>query len=231
MKSPLFLQRIFVVGILCAGAMDSRAETTNQSADLPLKQIGPGIFQLGSVRLDKSRKTIQFPATVNMTNGLVEYFVVNGTGKLHESILKTETEPSQIHIAMLFIGANVATNVGGTNIVGDKFTMEVSWKNAESEKRIPAEDLILNGQSKLPMSKEGWIYNGSKVIDGTFIAQRDGSIVSIISDALALANSRQTERDNDEIWFVNTNLVPELNTTVEVTFKLEQPQKTTKDIK
>src|SRR5690348_6643645 len=110
-----FHKMIFVVLLFFEGAI-SIAQPAN-----PFQQIGPGIFQLGAVRMDKARKTVQFPATVNMTNGLVEYFVVTGTGKLHESVLKTETEPSQIHVAMLFLGAQVATNVTGTNITGNKF--------------------------------------------------------------------------------------------------------------
>jgi len=228
MKAFCFSPKIIFYALFFSSTTVAFAQPT----DLPLKQIAPGIFQLGSVRLNKEQRTIQFPATINMTNGLVEYLLVNGTGKLHESVLKTETEPSQIHVAFLFIGANgAATNATGTNISGDTFTIELNWKNADGEKHPRAENLIFNSKSKSPMSKEGWIYNGSKVIDGTFIAQRDGSIVSIISDSLALANCRQPERDNDEIWFVNTNAVPPLNTKMEVTFKLEWPQKSTKGTK
>lgn len=218
--------------IFCLALLGLRtAVASAQSTQPVLQRIAPNIFQLGSVQLDKEKRTVQFPATVNMTNGLVEYFLVTGTGKLHESVLKTETAPAQIHLAMLFLGAHVATNVSGTNISGDKFTVEVSWKNSDLEKRIRAEDLILDSKTKSPMSKNGWIYNGSKVIDGTFIAQRDGSIVSIISDSLALANSLQSDRDNDEIWFVNTNTIPPLNEMVKVTFKLEAPQKSIENTK
>lgn len=103
-------------------------------------------------------------------------------------------------------------------------SVEVSWETGVAKKRVRAEDLVFDSKTKLPMSKSGWIYNGSKVIGGTFIAQRDGSIVSIISDPLALANSAQADRDNDEIWFVNTNAVPPLNEKVEVTFQLEPPR-------
>jgi hypothetical protein len=222
------MKPIFFAAWLLCGATTLFAQPT----DAPLKQIAPGVFQIGSVRLDKEKRTVQFPATVNMTNGLIEYFVVNGTGKLHESILKTDAEPSQIHIAMLFLGARDASrDARGTNVVGDKISVNVSWKNGAAEKGVRAEDLVFNSKAKSPMTKSGWIYNGSKVIGGTFIAQRDGSIVSIISDSLALANSAQTDRDNDEIWFVNTNAVPPLNTKVDVTFQLEWPRESTKGTK
>ncbi len=191
------------------------------STNAPLQQIAPGIFQLGLVRLNKADKTVQFPAAINMTNGLVEYFVVTGTGKLHESVLKTEVEPAQIHIAMLLLGAqDASTNAAGTNISGSKFSVELSWKNKAVEKHARGEEWVFNQKTKSPMSRGDWVYNGSKVINGIFIAQRDGSIVSIISDPLALANNTRPGCENDEIWSVNTNAVPALNTLVEVTFKL-----------
>lgn len=223
----VLIQRIVFVAVFFTSIIYLRSEeplniSTNQSTNLALKQISPGVFQIGQVRLNKEKKIIQFPATVNMTNGLVEYFLVTGTGKLHESVLKTDAEPAQIHIAMLFIGTRGApTNSSGTNIFGDKITIEVNWKNAGGEKNVRAEDFVFNTETKSPMSKGAWIYNGSKVMDGTFIAQRDGSIVSIIIDPLAMANNPRPGHENDEIWLVNTNSVPALNTPVEVTFKLE----------
>src|SRR5207245_11692125 len=69
--------------------------------NLPLQQIATGIFQIGQVRLDKVQKTIAFPAFVNMTAGLVEYFLVTSSGKTHESVLRTDVPPYQIHLAML----------------------------------------------------------------------------------------------------------------------------------
>ncbi|MEO7676829.1 MAG: YdjY domain-containing protein [Verrucomicrobiota bacterium] len=201
-----------------------------QSPTSPLKELSPGVFQIGRVRLNVKQKTVQFPASINMTNGLVEYLLVTGTGKLHESVLKTEVDPAQIHIAMLFLGARVATNAFGTNICGEK--IEIAIRSiAENPEPVSAEELVFNDKTKLPMKPEGWIYNGSKVVDGTFIAQRDGSIVSIITDPLALANSRQVDRDNDEIWFVNTNTISPVNSKVEVTFKMESAKKIPHDPK
>src|SRR5688572_2776003 len=102
-----------------------------------LKEISPGVFEIGSVRLNKQERTVQFPAVINMTNGLVEYFLVSGTGKLHESVLKTETDPAQIHFAMLLLGAQEAgTNRASTNISGNDFTLQVTWKNSDSERKV-----------------------------------------------------------------------------------------------
>jgi len=71
------------------------------------------------------------------------------------------------------------------------------------------------------MSRGNWVYNGSRIVEGTFLAQRDGSLVSIISDQDALINNPRPGRENDEIWQVNTNTVPPVGTAVQITIKLE----------
>jgi len=215
----LFSARKIIFWISC---LTSAAIAQSAPTNAPIRQISPGIFQVGLVRLNPAEKTVQFPAFVNMTNGLVEYLIVTGTGKLHESVLRTDVEPAQIHVAMLFIGTQGATNSATTNILGDKFRVKISYKSDSAERRADGEEFVFNNKAKVPMSKGAWIYNGSKIVDGTFIAQRDGSIVSIITDPLALANNPRPDRDDDEIWFVNTNSVPPLNTPVEVTFQLEK---------
>ncbi len=191
------------------------------STNASFQQVAPGVFQIGAVTLNQSEQSVQFPAAVNMTNGSVEYFIVTGTGKLHESVLKAEVDPAQIHVAMLLLGAQEAsTNAATTNISGSKFTLKLSWKNGGVEKIARGEDWVFNRATHSAMSRGDWVYNASKVLEGTFIAHRDGSIVSIISDPLALANNTRPGCDNDELWSVNTNAVPALNTPVAVTFKL-----------
>ena len=67
------------------------------------------------------------------------------------------------------------------------------------------------------MIRGEWIYNGSRIVHGTFLAHRDGSIVAVIADPDALVNSPRPGRDDDEIWTANRALVPPVGTPVEVT--------------
>ena len=110
----------------------------------PIKEIGGGWWQVGKVRLNKNDRTAEFPAVINMDNGLAEYLIVHVNGKLHESVLRTDVDPYQVHVAMLLVGAKGA----GTNqfpetpdarIPGDDITIEVVWKDGKKEKRMPAE--------------------------------------------------------------------------------------------
>jgi hypothetical protein len=155
-----------------------------------------------------------------MTNGLIEYVVVTTTGKLHESLLKTEAQPQDLHVAMLLLGAKgapPATPVTTNSVPGEKISIEVRPENGASQ---PIEEYVIDLKANKSMTRGPWIYNGSRVIDGTFIAQRDGSIVSLITDPDALVNNPRVRREDDENWHVNTNKVLRVNTPVEVTFKL-----------
>lgn len=193
----------------------------------PLKQISVGVFEIGAVRLDKTKRTVSFPGAVNMDRGLVEYFLVHATGKTHESVLRTEAEPYHIHVASLLLGAKGATNSaagsGGVRapVIGDDASMFVSWQTNGVEKRVPVEDWIFNLETKSTMTRSEWKYNGSRVVEGIFLAQREGSVVAVIADPDAMINNPRPGRDNDQIWQVNTNTVPPVGTPVQFTIQFE----------
>lgn len=196
--------------------------------NMPLKQVGPGQFELGQVRLDKRERTVSFPAVLNMSEALIEYFVVTSSGKTHESLLRTDVQPYHVHLAMLLLGAKGA----GTNqfperpdqpLPGDKVTVELSWKRDGKEKRGPAEEWVHNRLTQSPMSKGHWVYNGSRVHEGMFLAQEAGSVISLIEDPDALINNPRPGRENDEAWEVHRTDLPPLNSPVRVTIKLAAP--------
>ncbi|MGI8965418.1 MAG: YdjY domain-containing protein [Limisphaerales bacterium] len=95
------------------------------------------------------------------------------------------------------------------------------WKTKDGDKKIRAEDLIFNAQTKSAMSCGPWIYNGSRIVAGTFLAQRDGSIISTIIDPDALINNPRPGRENDDIWQVNSNNVPPPGTSGQLIVDLE----------
>jgi len=221
-----------VINVLVSGVSVTAEEagpkvTTSASVtNMPLKPIGPGIFQLGKVTLDKQRRTIRFPAVVNMNEALIEYLVVTSAGKVHESLLRTDAEPWHVHVAMLLLGAKGA----GTNrfpenptapLPGDKVRIELSWRVRGKEKRHQAEEFVYDRAKKSTMRKGLWVYTGSKVFEGTFIAQRDGSVVSLIEDEDALINNPRVGRDNDDNWQVNAKGLPPVESPVEVIIRLE----------
>ncbi len=202
-----------------------------------IREVSPGIFQVGAVKLEKVARRVSFPAKLNMTDGPLEYLLVTGQGKLHESVLKTEIEAHHLQVAMLLLGAKgmpaapltnapsggpITQALGERNppLPGDAVTIEVAWTHAGKPQRRRIEELVFNKRAKEPMSPGPFTFTGSRVWQGKFVAQTEGSLISIISDPDALFNNPRPLRDADDTWVVRKQDVPPLDTAVEVSITL-----------
>ncbi|MBN2505920.1 MAG: hypothetical protein JXQ71_04430 [Verrucomicrobia bacterium] len=194
-------------------------------ASPPVRLIRPGVLEVGAVRLERERNVITFPAVVNMNAGIAEYLLVASSGKTHESVLRTDVPPYQIHVAMLLLGARGA----GTNafpddprqpLPGDRVSLEITWTAGGREHRRRGEEWVQHRQTGQPLSPGPWIYNGSRVVEGAFLAQLEGSIVSVITDSHALVNNPRPGHDNDELWIIRSEGSPEVETPVTVAIRL-----------
>ena len=70
-----------------------------------VKQLGSKLYRVGDVTVDAKLDAVVFPAKVNQLVGLIEYALVTENGKIHESFLSTKVSPSDIHGALLLLGA------------------------------------------------------------------------------------------------------------------------------
>jgi hypothetical protein len=198
-----------------------------------IKQLSADLFQIGEVQINKKTRAITFPGRLNMREGLLEYLLVSTEGKKHESLLLTEAEPYHIHTAMLLLGAKGAPmttaeqRTASTNVTGDAISINVEWVDKDGKKSMPAEDLIFNIGTKSEMTRGPWTYNGSWMFEGTFIAQRERSVVAIIHDHDSLVNNPRPGRENDELWQARMELVPEVGTPVQVSFILSPAKNAT----
>jgi hypothetical protein len=193
-------------------------------AHSPVKPIAPGLFQLGDVRLDQNRRTVVFPAVINMTGGNIEYVLVTTTGKTHESLLRTQASPLDIQLALLLLGAKGTTNAlpedPAQPLPGDGVEIEVSWNATGRLQRFRVEEFVTDRKAGNAMRRGPWTYNGSRLRPDGFAAMVDGSIVSLITDADALINNPRRGREDDDNWLIRTNGLPALNSAVEVTIRL-----------
>jgi len=199
---------------------------------LSVEKVGPGLFRLGKIEIDKKKRAVRFPAQVNMDKGLLEYVLVRSSGKVHESLLRTAVEPYHLQIALLLLGFE------GTD---RPLTFQ---GDPERPKGEPIEIIITDsrekdgnpiGQSLKVKAEEwvarridndlkdagalDWVYTGSLVVQGRFLAQSDGSVVALYHDPAALIDNASPGGESDEIWFVKEGVVPPVGTPVTVTIK------------
>jgi hypothetical protein len=210
-------------------AMDpAQAEETLKQA-LKLRQTGSNSFTIGAVKLDCAEATVTIPAKVNMREFVVEYALVTAYGKTHESVFTTEARPQDIHLACLLLGVQPSPIGGETNSAASVPTnsaavVEVVWNGASGQVRQPISRLILLAKKADETTGEKlrdqlWLYNGSQIDSGGFVAQQEGSIISLIRDPNALLNNPGTDRDNDDVHLPNTAQLPPDGVPVEVVLR------------
>ncbi|MDR3401671.1 MAG: YdjY domain-containing protein [Chthoniobacter sp.] len=227
----------FLPAFLGALAFFTTAHAQNEAppASPIMREVSPGIYEIGQIRLDQKARTVTFPGVLNMNEGNLEYLLVTEQGNTHESLLVSDVSPSDLHFAMLLLGAKGAGKQTGDlppaqidakflktapKLKGDSINITVRWKAGDTEKVTPVEDWMINTETKKPVERGPWIYNGSMFNDGHFLAQVEGAHAALVTYPAALINNPRKGNDNDQIWTVNTKAVPAVKTPVEIVITL-----------
>ena len=65
-----------------------------------------------------------------------------------------------------------------------------------------------------------FIFTGSRIVAGTFLAESTGSILAIYADDNAIINNSHYDSMNDDVWIANKNEMPPLEIPVIIRFHL-----------
>ncbi len=191
---------------MVSGAQDKAGLGGATSAAPPeIKEIRPGVLQAGKVTILKNERAISFPVFINMHAGPMEYIVVTPKGKAHESLLRTDADPLHIQVALLLLNAKGAQGKPvpedpRETIAGEQVEIRLQWVAGGKTQSAPIEQFVRDGRAKKAMEAGPFVYNGSMIFEGQFLAARDGSIVSLITDPAALINNPRPGRVDDENW-------------------------------
>jgi len=224
--------------VLAASALAQDATDPAPPPAPVMREISPGVFEIGKIQLDQKTRTIRFPGELNLGEGILEYLLVTPQGSTHESLLTSDVQPSDLHFAMLLLGAKGsspdAPGAGqaptgqidseylktAPKLRGDGITISVKWKSGDAEKTTPVEDWVFNTVTKKAMERGPWIYNGSVFSNGHFMAQLEGAFAALVTYPSALINNPRKGSDNDQIWAVNSKAIPPDKTPLEITIQL-----------
>ena len=233
------MPRLLLLCLLCISLRFSAAQEAAPPVPA-MREVSPGIFELGKIRLDQKARTISLPATVNKANDdLLEYLLVTPDGARHESLLVSEVAPRDVHFAMLLLGAKGSGEKHPTELPpgqlsdeflkkapkpkGDTLSITVKWKTADgSEKSASVEDWLLDPKTKKAVARGPWLYSGSMFFEGIFIAQQEGCFAALVINPNALINNPRKGNDSDEAWTPNTKAIPPVDTPLTLTITLEK---------
>ncbi|NLT71833.1 MAG: hypothetical protein GXX91_14250 [Verrucomicrobiaceae bacterium] len=223
------------------------ADAAREAISLPegsVKKVGETRYRIGEIEFDARTREIRFPATVNMREGgPLEYILVHERGKVHESIFTTAVSPLALQVAMKLLRyqagygdvfnrllrPEMLEKEGGTEADrGDSLIFHFQAEGAE--KAVPVYEFVIDGENAEAMTPGGWIYTGSVVEDGAFMAEAEGSIIAIYLDHLALFNMTREGADIDERWGARSSAIPEIGTKGTLTIQaFVEPKEATKE--
>ena len=188
-----------------------------------VEKLSDSLYRIGSAQLDKDKKEISLSGQINMNEGLIEVLACGRKGKLHESVLVLDVAPHDVQVALLLLGLNhqeAIFNEDSTQVIaGDEITIQVTWEEDGITKTVHGEELVIDVVNHQPIQNARWIFLGSEIVNGHFMADVEETIIATYHDPYAIIDNGSQGANNDELYIANTGLLPPINTSVTVILK------------
>lgn len=245
MNHPATLRRLLIalgltVGLVCAQTpppAESAAPPPPAQPAAPakptVKRLDETHYQIGEVKFDQKTREIRFPATVNLTEGLLEFAIVRPHGKVHESLLITDASATDINLALTLLRyppspdlyalpsasgglSNKFPEVPKATKAAARVQVKIEWDDAGRTRTVPFNEWIQHASKGSAMPATLWVYGGSEIHEGIFVAESSGDIMAIFLANSALFNYPGTDNNDDTVWIPFPKRVPEAGTKVTV---------------
>ncbi len=213
---------------------------TEQPTEPLVKKISADIYQIGRVTFNKTTREISLPAHSNLLEAgtPLEFLLVHLNGeKVHESLLVTETDPTNLNIALKLLNYKESqelfkplladgSRAEKEHVVADdirkaaRFTIHVSWKENGQKKSVPITQWLQHSVTGKPMPIIPWVYSGSYMHRNRFKAKVNGNIFALLTNESAIANYPGADRHDDTLWLSPKNMAPE-DTPITITITIK----------
>lgn len=207
------------------------AKALEEAASKVVEQTGPHTFKVGKIRVDAKSRAIEFPAKVNMTEGLIEVILCTPYGKTHESIFVADVSPFNLHVALLLLGLKPGRNPGwyvppGTAPreenkeakSGPLVDVYAAWETPDGKNKLRAEAFLKDIRTGKPLPDTHWVFTGSIVdAEGDYFAQTSGSILTNYHDRTSVLDNPLEIGRVDDYTYARTQAIPPIGTSVRVT--------------
>lgn len=203
-----------------------------KSAEKPtVEKIDATRYRIGKIEFNSNTREIRIPAKVNMAKGLLEFLIVHDNGKIHESLFTTDVTPSDINLAItllrykpspeLYALPNETGGLSGNfpEVPEDiraaaRISIDVEWTKDGKAQRNAANEWIQHATTTSAMPPTHWVYGGSNIEEGRFVADMVGDIAAIFLSRAAMINYPGTDNGDDTVWLAFENRVPPEGTNI-----------------
>jgi hypothetical protein len=179
----------------------------------------PKIGKLPHLTFDAKNKQVRVEADALAVDAPLEFFCVLTNTSEHESVLRSNVKPSDLHTALLAIGLKPGRPVSFSETThkwsppqGPPLQVHVEWQDKDGKTvSVPAYRLMRNTKSKKEMPILTWVFVGSRTMeDGSYAADTTGYIISVVNFDLTVIDIPELKTSNNETleWERNPDLAP-----------------------
>jgi hypothetical protein len=123
--------------------------------------------------IDTKQKEIRINCKLAMTEGILEFFLVDEKGRTYESVFKTtDSQPSELHFALLLLGfepipfkeyADLSKNTNALEILAKKkCLLKIELRHKQKDKPVPLSALLNNREVTPAKTQElYWVFTGA----------------------------------------------------------------------
>lgn len=169
-------------------------------------RLPDGNYRLEGIVIRVAQGELAFPAKFALKEGALEVIVARPEGRLHETLLVTEEKAVLIQTALYLLKARNGARSGDKPPLrqGTLVDIDIEWKDdAGKSRREPIESWIYDLRTHEPMKRIGWVFVGSGIHQGRFLADAEGNVVINWSQGATVLDSPDPESENDTLHVVN----------------------------
>lgn len=192
-----------------------------------LERIGGTVLpdqnlKLEDITIHRRERELSFPGQINLTSGDLEVLIAMPHGRVHESLLSSKIDPMKLQLALLLLGAENGSRIGGEKIrQGTVLNIDVQ---PEGGKRVPVEEWLINKKTGKGMERNGWVFVGSSFTGSMHcMAKEEGNIVNVWSFGNTILDNPASTGNNDDYIIVNSETVAAYQKPVIVFISFKNP--------
>jgi hypothetical protein len=193
-----------------------------------IETLPGGGVRVGDIRVDPDTRSVSFPATMNLAEGVLEVIVATPRGRLHEALLKADVSPMALQALLYTLDLNNGPRLtDSTGRRGDVVDLDLEYTAADGRTvREPVESWIRDTRTGKAKPRTGWVFVGSTMRDGVFLAEEEGNICINYSVGSTIFDNPDADGIDDTIHVVEssrTDLKPGAAVKVIVTAREKAP--------
>lgn len=198
------------------------ASNPANGADEPAK---PDASKMPHMKVDVKNKQVWVECQALNPQMPLEFFCcMTGTAE-HEAVLRSEVQPSHLHLGLLMLGLTPGEPVRFSKAAdkwmpphGPPLQISCEWQDKDGKTvHVPAYRMMRGVKSKKEMPAMTWIFAGSRVMeDKRYAADTTGYIVSVVNFDLTVIDIPELASSANETleWEYNAALVPTKGTKI-----------------